>query len=311
MSTSVAGTEVRRYLEAIRTHLQDLPPDERDELLEDLEEHLLEVAAEEDGTLEQRLGPPATYAEELRISTGLSARGEEGLGLAERIVHSQPVRAAAVALDSPQARALRRFVREVQPGWWVLRGYLAVVVPAIITSGNNVRNNIPFPYLGGSPVVGAALALVAIWLSVVLGRRGRTFRGAKLLTIAGSLAVILASISTFASWHSGAYAYEGVDDGSGYEVDYLHHADGTAIANICPYSSDGTLLTGVLLFDQEGRAIINAASAQTFGGQPVIRNAYPRPLAFVDGTGQLRPLSCPPSITAQPSPIPSPGSTGP
>src|ERR687889_155753 len=42
----------------------------RDELLEDLPEHLAEVAADDVGSLADRLGPPSVYAAELLASAG-------------------------------------------------------------------------------------------------------------------------------------------------------------------------------------------------------------------------------------------------
>ena len=73
MTATTASIEVREYLAAVSRELADLPADERDDLLEDLDSHLHEVIAEGEGSLEQRLGPPAQYAAELRASAGLSS----------------------------------------------------------------------------------------------------------------------------------------------------------------------------------------------------------------------------------------------
>ena len=64
--------EVREYAAAVRAALADVPAD----LLDDLEEHLAEVAADGEGSLASRLGPPADYARELRTAAGLPV-GEE------------------------------------------------------------------------------------------------------------------------------------------------------------------------------------------------------------------------------------------
>ena len=71
MSTPETNVDVHAYMAAVRIELEDLEPAERDDLLDDLEQHLHEVAAEEEGTLTDRLGPPAAYAAELRLSAGL------------------------------------------------------------------------------------------------------------------------------------------------------------------------------------------------------------------------------------------------
>src|SRR5438105_11699669 len=62
MPTDPASTDVAVYAAAIRAELAGLAPTERDTLLEDLEDHLAEVAAESDATLTERLGSPAAYA---------------------------------------------------------------------------------------------------------------------------------------------------------------------------------------------------------------------------------------------------------
>ncbi|NUP47704.1 MAG: hypothetical protein HOW97_10385, partial [Catenulispora sp.] len=74
----VAGLddEVARYAAEVRGQLADLPAEASAELLEDLEDHLREVAAEDTGVLRERLGSPAEYARELRQAAGLPAPGE-------------------------------------------------------------------------------------------------------------------------------------------------------------------------------------------------------------------------------------------
>ena len=64
--------EVLRYAAGVRAELADLTPAQRDDLFEDLEDHLSEVAAELDEPLQSRLGPPEIYAAELRASAGIA-----------------------------------------------------------------------------------------------------------------------------------------------------------------------------------------------------------------------------------------------
>jgi HAAS domain-containing protein len=340
MSATVADAQVRTYLDGVKAHLDDLPDADRDELLEDLEEHLLEVAAEGDGTLEQRLGPPGAYAEELRASAGLPSRDQllarrPAQRIAERLTRSGFWRSSARLGASPQARAIREFLKELQPGWWVLRGYLAVVAPAIITSGGTARDNVPFPALSGSHNFGTFIAVLAVVMSVWFGRWTRTRGKGRTISALISLAVAAAAVAALVGWAGGSYSFAYYEPGVGSEsIPFLHHADGTTIANICPYSSDGKLLPSVLLFDQDGRPIVNTADALPDGrpvqpSLPAIGNAYPRSLgvpqlsysAPEDSTGQgdvqktMTPLSCPASIgapakpaaSAPPAPAPSPG----
>ena len=65
MPTEPATADIAAYAAAIRAELAGLAPAERDTLLEDLEDHLAEVAAESGAPLAERLGPPAAYAAEL------------------------------------------------------------------------------------------------------------------------------------------------------------------------------------------------------------------------------------------------------
>jgi hypothetical protein len=333
MSTTVAGEDVRRYVEAVRAHLDYLPAEDRDELLEDLEEHLLEVAAEDVGTLEHRLGSASAYAEELRASAGLPEPKEDAVArMVQRLSRVRPLQAAAAALDSPRARAMRLFTREFGPGWWVLRGYLGVLTLGVIATRNDglsVRESIPIPRLFGSYTWGVVLSAGAIAVSVKLGRMGMRDKRAALLSLAATVVVLAVGFSVLGDLGNGPYAYAVTDDAADPDAGALHHADGTAIANVCPYSADGKLLTGVLLFDQFGRPITNTAGSADNRAieqaKPAILNVYPKAISFVEFRGEtydpntgateaqktLTPLHCPASVTAGPS-IPSPiQSTGP
>ncbi len=65
------GSTTERFLTRMRAALSDLPPAEVDELLEDTEEHVRELAREHgEDQLELRLGSPEAYAAELRSAAG-------------------------------------------------------------------------------------------------------------------------------------------------------------------------------------------------------------------------------------------------
>lgn len=64
-------TEVEDYLGRLRHELSDLPADEVEEIVQDLEPQLAEIAEELGAaTLADRLGTPAEYARELRAAAG-------------------------------------------------------------------------------------------------------------------------------------------------------------------------------------------------------------------------------------------------
>jgi hypothetical protein len=66
--------DVASYGAAVRDALADLAAGEREDLLEDLEDHLAEVAAESGAPLRDRLGTPEQYAAELRAAYGTRVR---------------------------------------------------------------------------------------------------------------------------------------------------------------------------------------------------------------------------------------------
>ncbi|WP_434439959.1 HAAS signaling domain-containing protein [Lentzea sp. E54] len=76
MNTQALGVEY--YLAGMRAALDDLPPNEVSEIMEDVGAHVSELSTElgENETLEQRLGPPEQYARELRQAAGYPPRTE-------------------------------------------------------------------------------------------------------------------------------------------------------------------------------------------------------------------------------------------
>jgi hypothetical protein len=76
MNTQALGVEY--YLAGMRAALDDLPPGEVAEIMEDVSAHVAELSTElgENETLEQRLGSPEQYAQELRQAAGYPPRTE-------------------------------------------------------------------------------------------------------------------------------------------------------------------------------------------------------------------------------------------
>lgn len=192
MNTTVDG-EVARYAAAVRAAFADLPAPDRETLLEDIEDHLVEVAAESGGPLEERLGPPETYAAELRAWAGLPApgaarrRGPRASRLGRRVQ-----RLAATVAAHPAGRAVFEFLPELRPAWWVLRGYLAVqavavAISVVLLAGSGL--SFPVPALLNSQVLGLLAVVAAVAGSVALGRRGIVTRRARWLVLAGNAAL--------------------------------------------------------------------------------------------------------------------------
>src|SRR5437667_8987751 len=90
MTSNDQAGDVATYAASVRAALSDLPSDQAEVLLEDLEDHLREIAADAGGPLAERLGSPEQYAKELRAAYGAaqagSRRPEPAFGDVRRVV---------------------------------------------------------------------------------------------------------------------------------------------------------------------------------------------------------------------------------
>src|ERR1700681_1364466 len=168
MESNDQASDVATYAASVRAALSDLPPDQAEILLEDLEDHLREVATEAGGPLVDRLGSAEQYAQELRTAYGAAHTaskpddpGLRGLTLAIR-------RVTAWAW----VRQVQAFLPELRPAWWVLRAYLLVLILTAVFSRNYNLHPIPNPFSsrGLLEIIAAAVAIV---LSIRLGRPNR------------------------------------------------------------------------------------------------------------------------------------------
>lgn len=277
--TGATGTaqqaEVAEYAAAVRAALADVPAERSEELLDDLEEHLAEVAADDDAPLVFRLGSPEAYAHELRTAAGLPAgpgdgAAGSGAGLVDRLRSWGPV------------REVEAFLPELRPAWWVVRAWAAVTAVDVVFVGST---SFPVPTLGLGPV-GFVVTAAAIAWSVRRGLRARaagTAPGRSAVLVNAGLGLLtLVAVLGLATRGGVASA-----DPVYYEEpapQTLVHEDGTPITNVLPYSSTGEPLTGVLLYDQDGRPIDDLAGTTADGstvepvpGAPVQpANAYPQ-----------------------------------
>jgi hypothetical protein len=314
MDDNKQPTEVAAYAAAVRSTLVDLPPAERDVLLEDLDDHLAEVAAEGEGSLQDKLGPPAQYASELRTAYGSRPAA------VRRTTAADDVRRAIAWLTATDFyRAVRAFLPQLRPAWWVLRGYLAVLVLAVLFSPGYGLG--PLPNLTTKRgLVEFALALLAIWLSVRIGqRRQPAARFARLAAwwANGFIAIVALLVL---SGMPNQPTIEVLGQGSPVVNQTLSTAFSVGqVTNIYPYTQDGKPLTNVLLYDQEGRPVTLPSTSPDpvtdypngADGQP-ITNAYPLHQHHLDGSAVVPPrVAIPPWPTPSPSPsaMPSPSPT--
>ncbi len=309
MPDSSQANDVASYASAVRAALGALPDTERESLLEDLENHLAEVASESGLSLQERLGKPEDYAAELRSAYGAgndaSSSGRHG---------SLRDRAAAlfktVAVGTLPRPDLRALLPELRPGWWVLRAYLVVLFLAFLfRDGTNLRP-IPNPFTSGG-LLQIVATVVAIGISVRLGRRAMPAnRGWRWSAVGVNAAIALLALPVLASMGTGNNGYS-YDYSSDPYVSAASAGYFPGVTNIYPYSRDGKALKDVLLYDQDGRPLVPEKTDVVIDvpngpdGLP-IPNAYPLNERHPNGDPVLPPrVALPPSPTSTPTQSPT------
>ena len=307
MASNDQADDVATYAASVRAALSDLPPDQADVLLEDLEDHLREVATDAGGSLAERLGPPDQYARELRAAYGVA---HAGATRQHPLLRDVTVAISRVTTSS-WYRQVRAFLPELRPAWWVLRAYLAVLIVMAAISPGYSLGPIPNPVTkrGFLEIVATG---VAIWLSVRIGRRSRQL-SQKALVLAYSANMLIALFAVIVLGNMRSFAYsELIGTASPQQTTFANAFAAGQVTNIYPYSQDGKALTNVLLYDQDGRPImVDKSEAQTSypigaDGQ-AITNAYPLTQRHVTGDPVLAPrVAVPPWPSPSPTPSPSP-----
>ncbi|MEO3775298.1 hypothetical protein ABGB16_00300 [Micromonospora sp. B11E3] len=247
---TVMEQEIAEYVARVRAALADLPPAVRDELTEDLPEHLAEVAAEGDGPLADRLGAPEAYAAELRAAAGAGGPAA-ARNLDQRVAAATArLRARLRAADSRLGPVLgyasaSEYLRLLRPAWWVLRGYLAAMLITTVTTGAAFGL---LPRLGGSTLAALLLLGACVVASVWLGRRAPELRRWPRIAVnAGTAVLAVFAIAGFAD----ADGQLGRND-SGYQPASV---EAPFIRDVFVYDSEGRLVENARLFDQDGNPI--------------------------------------------------------
>ncbi|GHJ10126.1 hypothetical protein TPA0907_44930 [Micromonospora humidisoli] len=314
---TVTGQEITDYVERVRAALADLPPQARDELTEDLPEHLAEVAAEADGSLVDRLGTPEAYAAELRAAAGAGdpAAGRRAL---ERRIATVLGRARA-RIDRLDSRfgpvfghdTAGEFLRLLRPAWWVARAYLAAMLLTAISTDGPLGL---LPRLDGHGFVGLLMFVGLLYGSVWLGRCTHELRSWRRWALHASSAVL----ALFA-----VAAVADVDDHarSGYDYGY----ESTSVDNpynevqdVYVYDSEGRLVENARLFDQNGTPIRLGWPACDDPALPDV-NPVQRAYPYCPQQAPFRPhppaaVPLPPGSGGSPTPTgpgPEPTATGP
>jgi hypothetical protein len=311
--TTTAQDEINLYVFAVRAALGDLPESLRDELLEDLPEHLAEVLAEGGGTLVERLGSPEAYAAELRTTAGFvggfpdpPSRGRQLRELRERTLARLRVLDGHLGPLLGYAR-VSEFLVLLRPAWWVLRGYLAAMVLAWALDDSGQPIGL-LPRIGGSEVVALLLLGIGVLASIWLGRRAAGLsRWPRVSLYAGSVVLVLVALAGFSEADSDSRDAGYMD--VNYENPYSH------IEDLFVYDDQGRLITDARIFDQNGEPLRlgnpycydddgNYAEVET-STYPYCPSRAPfrLPAAAGDPTDGARPE---PQRSAGPGPVPGP-----
>jgi hypothetical protein len=247
------------YLEALDRELKDLAPDERADLLDEVQASLEEI-----DDPELRLGPPERFAAELRASAGLPAAPAP----------SPPRRRPWRLSLAPYVRSLK----ELAPIWWAVRAYVVVLVAAAIFAA-------PVTKVGGVPrlhnaelgAVALALALVG---SIAVGLAGRR-RRLPMRSLRIALDLGLVACAAFALMYEidrraeTGYSFDAPaatplpTDGLAYE--------GGPLDNVYVYDRRGRLLHDVQLYGPDGRPL-NVRPADRDATRRVLRTRNGAPV---------------------------------
>jgi hypothetical protein len=237
MSSTIDGhTDVARYLAGVRSHLTDLTDAERDDLLAEVEASLVETAADS-GSIDERLGSPAEFAQELRTAAGLAPADPP------RPTRRAPAMLAAVA------RRLRTLpYLDLAPVWWMLRAYVVVGALGFVVGWAYRHPAVPrIVDARVTAVLFAAAVIASIWI-------GRRERGRLRLAVVANLVVAALAVPVLV--HAAT--------ATSHEVVFVETAapatpglvyDGVQIDNIYAYTLAGKMLHDVLLYDGRGKAI--------------------------------------------------------
>lgn len=153
------------------------------------------------------------------------------------------LRAALPAAGQP-ARGVTGFVASLQPAWWVVRAMIAALLLERVILG------------GGSWFVVVLVGIAGVLVSIWLGRQSRLDRRWLWLVVPlNGLAVGLVLAAAFAGGSTTSPSYSsGPPSPTSYPRQGLWQDD-REIRDIRPVDGSGTPLSGVYLFDQDGRPI--------------------------------------------------------
>ena len=291
------------YLDRVRDELVDLPQDDLDEVIQDLQAHLVEL---DDSDLGAELGTPQEFAHEFRISAGL-----EGPLQTRRPTRFRSALSRLEERLTSGSRRLRDLTRwqTIRPLWVWTRGWVLVGAWSILYYEEGLRH-FPIPSLGYSSLAGLVFVAIATAISVWVDREQNT----------DARRIGTWTFSTLAGLGLLATLFNPLPDPRTQFVEVFEPYEmisptGKPIHNIYAFDLDGNPVE-VLLFDQDGEPLMTMSEwlhddaqvndGQAFFGEGAVRfrqdefgriipNLYPLVLFRHDPMGNLQPVP-PPTV---------------
>jgi len=251
--------EVASFAAAVRTALDDLEAEERDDLVDGLEAELLDRVADSGP---DALGDPAAYAEELRAAAGLpprSSRRRSTGGSLRRAVAFVREEGRAWLLRHPRWAGLSGFLSALRPVWWVLRAIVAYQVGVFLLSGMGGGSGWwLLPIDGGKLLVLAGLTVISVQLG-----RGRWMPRPWMRGVAGAAQAVLIVATPFvignavSTVNSNYWAQGYLNESEMYDpfTGFGRTAEGTPVFNVYAYDAEGKPIEQVRLYDQDGNPL--------------------------------------------------------
>jgi hypothetical protein len=296
MSITLTPTKAS-YLERVSEGLSDLPNEDREEVLQDLEAHLAEL---DDAEIQRTLGDAASFVIEFRASAGLDEPFDERRWEVLRALGER------YADFSARLSGLTRWPT-LRPGWVVIRGWVLVVAWSFLYDYEQF-SRFPIPSVGSSSLTGLFLVVLVTGISIWSDRRQeRPFRFASTTL---SFLAVWGLIASFLN----APIPETYEEIPPY-AEQLVGPEGNVITNIYAYDLEGKPVE-VLLFDQDGRPVLTFTSyvydeanldpsTNTFDHPNgtvtftrdqfgrIIPNLYPLEMSTINEYGELAPMTPP------------------
>jgi hypothetical protein len=248
---------IAAFAAAVRARLDDLDPEDVDDLTGGLEADLQEEAADHDGALE--LGDPVRYADELRTSAGLPERAADAAPTSPLAQLRQGLRDRGDALlarirANRELSAILDLLIVFRPVWWLLRAWTGYQFLGLTLGSLRVLPTDP---------IGWTILIVLTVISVQwgLGRwaRSRPARALRTTVSVFTAVVLLVLIPTLLN----ELAVREYND-PGASTSYIEQPglslDGKQVTNLFAYDAEGNLLDRVQLFDQDGTPLTTIGS---------------------------------------------------